>query len=84
MVKKRKNVLACTFSFPKVMRYRKSSIKPPRGLFITNTFEGGWGGGGLINLAKSMVSVLHEKTKYEMEKLNYKKLEVMQPRINNK
>ena len=65
------------------MRYRKSSIKPPRSLFITNTFEGG-GGGGLINLAKSMVSVLHEKTKYEMEKLNYKKLEVMQPRINNK
>ena len=63
------------------MRYRKSSIKPPRGLFITNTFEGG---GGLINLAKSVVSVLHEKTKYEMEKLNYKKLEVMQPRINNK
>ena len=82
MVKKRKNVLAYTFCFPKVMRYRKSSIKPPRGLFITNTFEGG--GGGLINLAKSVVSVLHEKTKYEMEKLNYKKLEVMQPRINNK
>ena len=82
MVKKRKNVLACTFCFPKVMRYRKSSIKPPRGLFITNKFEGG--GGGLINLAKSVVSVLHEKTKYEMEKLNYKKLEVMQPRINNK
>ena len=52
------------------MRYQKSSIKPPRGLFITNTFEGAGGGGVLINLAKSMVVVLQEKPKYEMEKLN--------------
>ena len=38
-------------------KYRKSSIKPPGGLVISNTFEGGggliWGrGGGFFNLAK--------------------------------
>ena len=35
--------------------YRKSSIKPPGGLFFSSTFEGGGGlkrEGGLFNLAK--------------------------------
>ena len=41
-------------------------LSPPGGLFISNTFERGGGlietgGGGLFNLAKMMVSVLHKK-----------------------
>ena len=64
------------------MRYRDSSIKPPVAYLLQPNLRAG--GGGLINLAKSMVAVLHEKPKYEMEKLNYKKLKVMQPRIKNK
>ena len=60
--------------------YHKSSIKPPPpGLFISNTFKG-----GLFNLAKTMVSVLHKKLEYKVEKLKPKKLEVMQLRIKNK
>ena len=31
-----------------------------------------------------MVSVLHKELEYKVEKLKYKKLEVTQPRINNK
>ena len=31
-----------------------------------------------------MVSVLHKEPKYKVEKLKYKKLDVMQPRIKNK
>ena len=41
----------------------------------------GW---GLFNLAQRMVSVLHKELEYKVEKLKYKKLEVMQPRIINK
>ena len=44
----------------------------------------GGGGGGLINLAKMMVSILHEELECKVEKLNHKKLEVMQLRIKNK
>ena len=46
-----------------------------------------WSGGGrgrLFNLAKTMVSVLHEELEYKVEKLKYKRLEVMQPMIKNK
>ena len=45
--------------------YCRSSIKTPQGsLFIFNTFEGALNrNGGLINLAKTMVSVLHKKWK---------------------
>ena len=42
------------------------------------------GGGGLINLVKMMVSVLHEELECKVKKLNHKKLEVMQLRIKNK
>ena len=39
----------------------------------------------IFNLAKTMVSVLHYKElEYKVEKLKYKKLEVMQPRMKNK
>ena len=46
------------------LTYRKSSVKPPWRLFISNTFDGGGGGGlietgALFNLAKNIVSVLH-------------------------
>ena len=61
------------------------------GDFIPNTFGPGGGGGevlmetgGLFNLAKTMVSVLHKELEYKVEKLKYKKLEVMQPRIKTK
>ena len=39
---------------------------------------------GLFNLAKKIVSVLHEEVERKMEKLNYKKLEGIQPRIKSK
>ena len=35
-------------------------------------------------IAKTMVSVLHKELSYKVEKLKFKKLEVMQPRIKNK
>ena len=34
-------------------------------------------GGSLFNLAKTMVSVLHKELEYIVEKLKYKKLQVM-------
>ena len=60
------------------------------GDFFPNTVGPGGGGevlmetGGLFNLAKTMVSVLHKELEYKVEKLKYKKLEVMQPRIKTK
>ena len=39
------------------------------------------GGGGLFNLAKRMVLVLHKELECKVEKLKCKKLEVMQPRL---
>ena len=55
------------------------TIKPikPRG-------GGGGGGGGLFNVEKTMVSLLHKELEYKVEKLKYKRLEVMQPRIRIK
>ena len=57
-------------------------------LFISNPFERGlnrdgrlferrgWGrGGGLFNLGKIIVSVLHKGLEYKVEKVRYKKLE---------
>ena len=73
---------------------RKSSIKSPGGLIYFKPIWGGgglnrdggliWEGGGLFNLEKTMVSILHKKLKYNVETLKYKRLEVMQPRIKNK
>ena len=51
-------------------------IKPPRALFISSPFEGGLietgglegeRGGGLFNLEKTMVSVLHRELEYKAE-----------------
>ena len=41
-------------------------------------------GGSLFKLAKTMVSVLHKELEYIVEKLKYKKLQVVQPLIKNK
>ena len=54
-------------------------------------FEGGFNGdrgglferGGFFNLARTMVSVLHKELECKVEKLNYKKLEVIHPNINS-
>ena len=60
-------------------------------LFLSDTFDGrgvGGGGGevketeGLFNLAKMVVLVLHKDLECKVEKLKYKKLEVMQPRVD--
>ena len=40
--------------------------------------------GGLFNVEKTMVSLLHKELEYKVEKLKYKRLEVMQPRIRIK
>ena len=45
---------------------------------------GGGGRGGLLNLVKIMVSVLHKPLESKVEKLKCKKLEDMQSRIKNK
>ena len=40
--------------------------------------------GALSNSPKTMVSVLHKELENKVEKLKYKKLEAMQPKIKNK
>ena len=60
------------------------SPPPLADLFISNREETGAyfrGGGGLFDLVKTMVSVHHKELEYKLEKLKYKKLEVMQPRL---
>ena len=62
---------------------RKSSINPHWGGGGLIYFKPIWGGergglietGGLFNLEKTMVSVLHKELEYEVEKLKYKKIE---------
>ena len=73
--------------------YCKSSFKHFWGLiYFKHIWEGGslirtWGlcemGEGLFNLAKKMVSVLHKELG-KVEKLKYRSLEDIQPRIKNK
>ena len=56
--------------------YRRSLLSPTGGVFISNPFEGGGGGlietGGLFNLEKTMISVLHKELEYKVGKLKYK------------
>ena len=62
---------------------------PWAGLLISDKFEGRGGGGGgalnrdghLLNLLDDGGSFLHKDLECEVEKLKYKKLEVMQRRI---
>ena len=49
----------------------KSSVKPPGGIFVSNTLEVGgnlFERRSLFNLAKTMVSVLHKEVEYKVEK----------------
>ena len=80
--------VSCSWHVDHIINFSKNtvnSIKPLGGIFISNPFEGGLDGdGGLFNLEKTMVSVLNKELEYKVEKLNYKKLEVMQPKNKNK
>ena len=69
------------------LEHRKSSSMPP-GAYLFQTLWGGFnrGGGGeeglfkrgsLFHLAKTTVSVLHKELEYKVEKLKYKKLEII-------
>ena len=77
--------------------YRKSFIKPPGGAYLFQAYLRAGGGvlnrdggaylrgdGGLFNLETAMVSVLQKGLEYKVERLKYKKFEVMQPRIRIK
>ena len=76
--------------------YHKSSVKllgqgeQGRGGGLLFYFKHIWEGGaliemgGLFNLAKKMVSILHKELECIVEKLKYKKLEVMQMGLKNK
>ena len=65
--------------------YRKSFIKPPEGGGGGYFFKPTWGGlieteliweeGALLQLEKTMVSVLRKELEYKVEKLKYKKVE---------
>ena len=56
--------------------WRGSGLIEIGGLFETGFFK--------FNLAKTVVSVLLKELEYKVEKLEYKKLEIMQPRIRIK
>ena len=59
------------------LTYRKSPIKPPGGLtYFKPIWGGGWliETGGLFNLEKTVVSVLHKELEYKVEKLKNKKV----------
>ena len=62
-----------------------SSINPPEAYLFWSPFEGGGliETGGLFNLEKTLVSILHEELEYEVEKLmtSKRRLEVMQAKI---
>ena len=67
--------------------YRKSYIKPRgEGLIYIKPISGGayLRRRSLCNLETTMVSVLHKELEYKVEKLKYKKLDVMQTRIRIK
>ena len=50
-------------------------LSPPGGLFSSNPFETGLNrDGGLFNLEKVMVSVVHKELEYKVEMLKYKKV----------
>ena len=67
---------------------------PPEAYLFQTHLRGGGGlietgglffrGKGLFNLGKTMISVPYKELEDKVEKLKYKKLEVMQPRIKKK
>ena len=73
-------------SLPYVTCTVNPPLSPP-GAYLSQSHL--WGGGlnrdkGLFHLDKTMVLILFKELEYKMEKLKYKKLEIMQPRIENK
>ena len=61
-----------TYSCNKTARLPKSSIKPLRGLIISNTFQGGGGliwERGLFNLTKTMVSTRMQSGKVQVQEV---------------
>ena len=74
--------------FAESREYTVNHLLNPRGLVYFKLILRGGGGlietGGLFNLAKTMVLILHNDLEYKVEKLKYKKSEVIQPIIKNK
>ena len=73
--------------------YRKSFIKPPGGgggLFFQAHLRGlnrdgaYLRGGGLLQLEKTMVSVLRKELEYKVESSSTRRLNIMQPKIRIK
>lgn len=56
-------------------------LNPPGGLFISNTFGVGE---SLFNLGKMVELVLHREAECKVEKLNYMKQALTQPRKKNR
>ena len=56
-------------------------LRPPGVYLFQSPLRGAYLREGVFNLEKTMVSVLHKELANKVEKLGYKKLEVMQPRI---
>ena len=76
-------------SLPYVTCTVNPPLSPPGAYLSQSHLWGGGGGGlnrdkGLFHLDKTMVLILFKELEYKMEKLKYKKLEIMQPRIENK
>ena len=62
------------------LEYRESSSMPHAVRFEGVSIEAGGGlfkRGSLFHLAKTTVSVLHKELEYKVEKLKYKKLEII-------
>ena len=58
---------------------KASSINLPGAYLFEAHLREGWGGhlietGGLFNLEKTLVSILHEELQYKVQKLKYKKV----------
>ena len=57
------------------MKFWLPAVAVVHALFVSSPFEGGlFERGGLLNLEKTMVSVLHKELEYSMEKLKKKKV----------
>ena len=78
-------LLSVQFYFVAVYTINPPLSPPPGGLFISNTFRGGGliEMGGLI-LQNDGICSPPRTVIYKVEKLKYKKLQIMQPRVKNR